>query len=135
MSEQERLDRLRAKERQEAKLAQERSEALAFKRDQLKQEDRKAKELREAEKRDMRELRELEERDKLQQHGLSVQRFERNIAEPAQSTDALKLSQAIRFVPKFPDDDDMTDFLKNLKKTMLVHNFLNRRGLNLSIPN
>ena len=66
---------------------------------------------------------EHEVRDKLRQYELSVQRLERNLAEPAQSTDAFKVSQAIKFVPKFPHDEDVTAFLQRFEKTILVHNF------------
>jgi len=91
--------------------------------DQLEADERKAKELREAEERDKKELRDAEEREKIRQHELSVQRLERNIAEPSQSTAAFKVSQAIKFCPKFPSDDDMTAFLQSFEKAMLVHEF------------
>lgn len=59
----------------------------------------------------------------MRQHEHSVQRLERNVAEPAQSTDTFKVSQAIKFVPKFSRDEDVTAFLQNFEKPMLAPNF------------
>src|SRR6218665_118582 len=78
-----------------------------------------------AEQRNKKELREAEEREKIRQHELSVQRLERNIAEPIQSIDAFKVSQVIKLCPKFPSDDDMTAFRQSFEKAMLVHEFPN----------
>ena len=67
----------------------------------------------------MKEFRETEEREKIRRNELSVQRLESNIAQPIQSTDEFKVSQAIKFCPQFPSDYDTTAFLQSFQKAQI----------------
>src|SRR6218665_1104507 len=70
------------------------------------------------------ELRILEaaEREQIRKHGLRTQGIRVDEVGHTDGTDSFRLSSAIKFVPKF-QEQDLEQFLLNFEKSMEIHNF------------
>ena len=70
------------------------------------------------------ELRKLEaaEREQIRKHGLRTQGIRVDEVGHTDGTDSFRLSSAIKFVPKF-QEQDLEQFLLNFEKSMELHNF------------
>src|SRR6218665_3934686 len=70
------------------------------------------------------ELRKLEaaEREQICKHGLRTQGIRVDEVGHTEDTDSFRMSAAIKFVPKF-QEQDLEQFLLNFEKSMEIHNF------------
>src|SRR6218665_3384963 len=70
------------------------------------------------------ELRKLEaaEREQIRKHGLRTQGIRVDEVGHTEDTDSFRMSAAIKFVPKF-QEQDLEQFLLNFEKSMEIHNF------------
>src|SRR6218665_318964 len=64
----------------------------------------------------------LAEREQIRKHGLRTQGIRVDEVGHTEDTDSFRMSAAIKFVPKF-QEQDLEQFLLNFEKSMEIHNF------------
>src|SRR6218665_1879835 len=69
----------------------------------------------------------LAEREQIRKHGLRTQGIRVDEVGHTEDTDSFRMSAAIKFVPKF-QEQDLEQFLLNFEKSMEIHNFPKENG-------